>query len=91
MSAIERVAIIGGGVIGAGWVARFIENGIDVAIYDPAADAVVKVEAVLENSRYAYDKLIKVHRRQEGSVTFCHSLVDAASNAMEALGYEVKG
>ena len=81
MATIERAAIIGGGVIGAGWIARFIENGIDVAIYDPAADAVVKVEAVLENSRYSYNKLIKVQRRQEGSVTFCDSLVDAVSNA----------
>ena len=30
---------IGGGVIGAGWAARLIENGIDVAIFDPAPDA----------------------------------------------------
>ena len=81
MSTIERAAIIGGGVIGAGWIARFIENGIDVEVYDPAADAVAKVEAVLVNSRYAYNKLVKVQRRQEGSVTFCDSLVDAVSNA----------
>jgi carnitine 3-dehydrogenase len=81
MATIERAAIIGGGVIGAGWIARFIENGIDVDAYDPAADAVTKVEAVLENSRYAYNKLVKVQRRQEGSVTFRDSLFDAVSNA----------
>ena len=34
-----NVAVIGGGVIGAGWVARFNENGINVAVYDPAPDA----------------------------------------------------
>jgi carnitine 3-dehydrogenase len=34
-----KVAVIGGGVIGAGWIARFAENGIDVAVYDPAPDA----------------------------------------------------
>ncbi|MDG1206570.1 MAG: 3-hydroxyacyl-CoA dehydrogenase NAD-binding domain-containing protein, partial [Pseudomonadales bacterium] len=63
MSTIQTAAIIGGGVIGAGWVARFIENSIDVAIYDPASDAVAKIEAVLQNSRYAYNKLTKVQRK----------------------------
>ena len=31
----ERVGLVGGGVIGAGWAARFLLNGIDVAIFDP--------------------------------------------------------
>ena len=50
MQLIHKAAIIGGGVIGAGWIARLIENGIDVAVYDPADDAAQKVEAVLKNS-----------------------------------------
>lgn len=81
MSTIETVAVIGGGVIGAGWIARFIENGITVAVYDPAADAAIKINAVLVNSRYAYNKLTKANRRQEGRVTFFDSLADAVSNA----------
>lgn len=81
MSTIQTAAIIGGGVIGAGWVARFIENGIDVAIYDPASDAVAKIEAVLQNSRYAYNKLTKVQRKREGVVSHCDSLAQAVSNA----------
>ena len=32
---IDKAAAIGGGVIGAGWVARLLLNGIDVSIYDP--------------------------------------------------------
>ena len=39
MPLIKQAAIIGGGVIGAGWIARLIENGIDVRVYDPADDA----------------------------------------------------
>ena len=42
----KKVAVIGGGVIGAGWVARFAENGIDVAVYDPAPDAELLANAV---------------------------------------------
>ena len=36
---VQRAAIIGGGVIGAGWAARFVQNGIDVAVYDPDPEA----------------------------------------------------
>lgn len=32
---IRRVALLGAGVIGAGWAARLVENGIDVVIADP--------------------------------------------------------
>ena len=81
MAAIKQAAIIGGGVIGAGWISRLIENGIDVSVYDPAADAAEKVEAVLKNSRYAYSKLISSPRSTEGSVQFCNSIAAAVANA----------
>ena len=32
-------AIIGGGVIGAGWLARFLLNGWDVKVFDPDPEA----------------------------------------------------
>ncbi|MEO1470140.1 MAG: 3-hydroxyacyl-CoA dehydrogenase NAD-binding domain-containing protein, partial [Pseudomonadota bacterium] len=32
---VRRAAILGGGVIGGGWAARFLLNGWDVALYDP--------------------------------------------------------
>ena len=34
-----KAAIIGGGVIGGGWAARFLLNGWDVAIFDPDPEA----------------------------------------------------
>jgi carnitine 3-dehydrogenase len=42
-----KAAIIGGGVIGGGWAARFLLNGWDVAVldHDPAAER--KLEVVL--------------------------------------------
>ncbi|GIL00884.1 MAG: L-carnitine dehydrogenase [Alphaproteobacteria bacterium] len=55
---IKRAAVIGGGVIGAGWVARLIENGIDVAVFDPAPDAGQKLQAVLDNAERAYGRLL---------------------------------
>ncbi len=81
MSLIKQAAIIGGGVIGAGWIARLIENGIDVVIYDPADNAEQKVDAVLKNSRYAYSKLTSVPRRNEGRVDYADSVELAVKNA----------
>ena len=40
MTRIESAGIIGAGVIGSGWIARFLLNGIDVAVYDPSKEAV---------------------------------------------------
>ena len=34
---IERVAVVGAGVIGSGWAARFLGAGLDVAAWDPGA------------------------------------------------------
>lgn len=81
MATIKNAAIIGGGVIGAGWVARLIENGINVTIHDPAADAMEKVEAVLENSRYAYGKLLSAPRVREGEIRFKDSIANAVYGA----------
>ncbi|MDP7376106.1 MAG: 3-hydroxyacyl-CoA dehydrogenase NAD-binding domain-containing protein, partial [Alphaproteobacteria bacterium] len=44
-------AIIGGGVIGSGWAARFLLNGWKVHIFDPDSDAAPKIIDVLENAR----------------------------------------
>ncbi|MCP4238474.1 MAG: carnitine 3-dehydrogenase, partial [Aestuariibacter sp.] len=81
MSIIKQAAVVGGGVIGAGWVSRLIENGIDVAIYDPATDAMEKVEAVLKNSRYAYSKLLSAPRGREGNISFKDSIEAAMPGA----------
>ena len=36
MAALERAAVIGGGVIGASWAALFLSRGVPVALHDPA-------------------------------------------------------
>lgn len=81
MSVLNNAAVIGGGVIGGGWIARLIENSVNVKVYDPAADAADKVNAVLQNSRQAYAKLTPNHRRQEGTLEFCECLKDAVADA----------
>jgi len=48
------VALLGGGVIGAGWAARFVLNGCDVRLYDPAPDASARATEVLADLRDTY-------------------------------------
>ena len=48
-----KAAIIGGGVIGGGWAARFLLNGWDVAVCDPDPEAERKIGEVLANARRA--------------------------------------
>lgn len=81
MQQIKQAAVIGGGVIGAGWVARLIENGIPVKIYDPDPTAPQKIDAVLNNSRHAYAKLTMAPRRTEASFEFAPDIASAVKDA----------
>ena len=47
---LNKAAIIGGGVIGGGWIARFLLNGWDVSVYDLDPQAERKITEVLDNA-----------------------------------------
>jgi len=44
---VQRVAVVGGGVIGAGWAARCLAWGLDVVAYDPAPNAEATLRAAV--------------------------------------------
>ncbi len=77
----KTAAIIGGGVIGGGWLARFLLNGWDIKCYDPDPSAKGKISAVLENARHALPMLYDQSLPKEGQLIFCTSLQDAVRNA----------
>jgi len=81
MSQVKTAAIIGGGVIGGGWAARLLENGIDVAVFDPASDAKNKFDTVLVNAERAYAKLITTPRPDKGSISWHDSAAEASKQA----------
>lgn len=47
---IKRIAVIGTGVIGTGWVARFLAHGYDVVATDPAPNAKARMATMLERA-----------------------------------------
>jgi carnitine 3-dehydrogenase len=74
----STVGLLGGGVIGAGWAARFLLNGVDVRLYDPASSA---VDEVLANARRAYARLTLAPLPSEGSLVMCVSVEEAVTGA----------
>ena len=78
---MPKAAIIGGGVIGGGWAARFLLNGWDVAVYDPAPGAADAVAQVLANARASLPALSDVPLPDAGKLTFAASVAEAVSGA----------
>ena len=77
----RAVGLLGGGVIGGGWAARFVLNGVDVRLYDPDPDAERKVGEVLANARRAYGRLTHAPLPPEGRIT----LVPTPEEAVEGV------
>lgn len=77
----RRVGLLGAGVIGGGWAARFALAGVDVRLYDPAPDAADGVHAALARARRAWDRLSPVTPPHEGAVTIVDSVADAVADA----------
>lgn len=80
MTNLSKAAIVGGGVIGAGWAARLLLNGVDVAVSDPDPEAERKIDAVMKNARRAYDEMAD-KRPKEGKLTIARSIGEAAEKA----------
>ncbi len=81
MTKINKAACIGGGVIGGGWIARFLLAGIDVDVYDPHPEATRIVGEVLDNAEKAYAMLTGAPLPPRGRLTFRDTLEAAVEGA----------
>ena len=76
----KTAAIIGGGVIGGGWVARFLLNGWNVRVFDPAEDSERKVHEMLDNARASLPKLADAPMPNEGELSFVADVSSAVKD-----------
>ena len=77
----KTAAIIGGGVIGGGWAARFLLNGWNVRVFDPDPQAGARLAAVLDNARHALPMLYDCGLPDEGTLSLHSSVADAVTGA----------
>ena len=77
----KRAAIIGGGVIGGGWAARFALNGWQVNLFDPHPHAARKLREVMTNARASLPLLANTPLPEEGHLVICDSLEEAVKGA----------
>ncbi len=75
----QTVGLVGGGVIGGGWAARFLLAGVDVRLYDPDPEAGRKLAETLDNARTAIRSLIDAPLPAEGSWVVVGTVADAAT------------
>lgn len=78
----RTAAIIGGGVIGGGWAARFLLNGWNVQVFDPDPETERKISEVLANARHALPMLYDYALPAEGDLSFHDNIPDAVSGAL---------
>ena len=83
MNTIKKAAILGGGVIGGGWLARLIENGVEVSVFDPDPDAERKLGAVLANAQRAMAKLTMAPPGAKGAWVLAGSVAAVGAGAGE--------
>jgi carnitine 3-dehydrogenase len=77
---IKKTALVGGGVIGGGWAARLVLNGIDVKVFDPSDTAERTLKEILANAELAYSKLTMAPLVKQGNIEFVDSIKKAVKN-----------
>jgi carnitine 3-dehydrogenase len=78
---IRTVAIVGSGVIGAGWAARCLSRGLDVIAWDPAPGAEARLRAAIARAAPALENAGHPLSERPESLRFVHTLAEAVKDA----------
>ncbi len=76
-----KAAIVGGGVIGGGWAARFLLYGWDVVVSDPNPRVETQIADILSNAEKCLPALADVPMPARGALSFESSLAVAVADA----------
>jgi carnitine 3-dehydrogenase len=75
-----KVAAIGAGVIGAGWIARFVLHGHDVAVFELKDDTFADLQRIVDRAGRSYADL-GIDTQAQGTITRASSIDEAVAEA----------
>ncbi|MHB9755686.1 3-hydroxyacyl-CoA dehydrogenase NAD-binding domain-containing protein [Streptomyces sp. BYX5S] len=78
---VRRVACVGAGVIGGGWVAHFLARGYDVTAWDPAPDAEQKLRRLVDAAWPALTGMGLADDASRDRLTVAPTLEEAVADA----------
>jgi len=77
----ERVAVLGGGVIGSSWTALFLASGLKVDVYDPADSAEQLIRDYVAKAWPTLQQLGMTANGNANNLSFHNSAIDAVNEA----------
>lgn len=78
---INKIAVIGTGVIGNGWIARFLAQGYDVIAFDPAEGAQQRTQKALDQAWPSLMKIGLADGADQNRLTFMPTIEEAVCDA----------
>ena len=78
---IENIAVIGTGVIGAGWIIRFLFNQKKICVYDPQLKQRIFLEKEIKRVKLILNKIYKKNINLSKQLKFCKSIKEAVKSA----------
>ena len=78
---MSHIGIVGAGVIGAGWTARFVLHGHDVAVFEPSDTTFDNLGPIVERAAFSY-RTLGIGSPQRGTVTRVASIIEAAAGSV---------
>lgn len=78
---VSTMAIVGCGVIGAGWAARALSKGLDVRAFDPDPEGEAKLRAAIANAWPSLERVGLRPRSSQDRLTYCNSVASCVAGA----------
>ena len=80
-SSINKIAVVGTGVIGTGWIIRFLFNKKQIKIFDPSEKQKKFLLDELKRTAPLLKKFYKINININNQLEFCSSIKAAVSNS----------
>ncbi len=78
---VSTMAIVGTGVIGAGWASRALSKGLDVRAFDPHPEGEARLRAAVANAWPALERAGLAPGASPGRLTYCKSIEECVAGA----------